>query len=101
MRITKRLPMLRPAKILLLAATVLLAVTPGFAQTADAPHHARKAAKPRRAAASPSAPLSGGINTPSTDFSTIERADEEPRGPNGPTFRPTMGSGGMGLGGAF
>ena len=94
-------PMICSAKAMLLAATIILAGTPGFAQTADAPHHARKAAKPRKAAAPPSAPLSGGINTPSTDFSKIERADEEPSGPNGPAFRPTMGSGGMGLGGAF
>lgn len=93
--------MLHHAKILLLAATVALVGTPGFAQTADAPHHVHRAAKPKKAAASPSLPRSSGINTPSTDFSKIERADEEPAGPNGSAFRPTMGSGGMGLGGAF
>ena len=93
--------MLHPAKILLLAAAVVLANPPAFAQTADAPRHTHKAAKPRKAVATPPAPLVGGINTPSTDFSKVERADEEPKGPNGPTFRPTMGAGGMGLGGAF
>lgn len=93
--------MTRTLTILLLAAGLTLAAAPGFSQTAAAPHHVRKAAKPRKAAVPTAAPAAGGINAPSTDFSKIERADEEPGGPDGPTFRPTMGAGGMGLGGAF
>ena len=94
-------PMIRHATILLLATGLTLSATSGFAQKADAPHHTRKAAKPRKAAVPTAAPVAGGINAPSTDFSKIERSDGETGGPDGPTFRPTMGAGGMGLGGAF
>ena len=95
--------MIRPAAILLLAAGLTLAAAPSFAQTADAPHRARKAGKPKRAVAAPSAPSAPphSINAPSTDFSKIERSDDGSGGPDGPSFHPTMGAGGMGLGGSF
>ncbi|MDX7952314.1 hypothetical protein P7D22_14165 [Lichenihabitans sp. Uapishka_5] len=92
--------MFRPVSILLLALGLTCAAAPVFAQATDGPRHTRKS---KKAVAAPAAPTAsrGGINTPSTDFSKVERADEEPTGRNGPAYHPTMGSGGMGMGGSF
>lgn len=93
--------MIRTVTILLLAAGLGVPALPAMAQAADASHHARKVAKSRAVAAPAVTSRSQGINAPSTDFSTIERADEEPRGAEGPSLHPAMGAGGMGLGGSF
>ncbi len=98
--------MIRSTTVLLLAAGLLVMSGPGFAQTASpAPHHARKAAKhTAKSTPAPSAPGYGNINTPSTDFSNVERSGEDDapsRNDNG-AMRPVMGAGGnIGLGTGF
>lgn len=94
--------MIRRAMIPMLAAGLSLTSVADRAGAAEPAHHTRKAARIKKApgpGAAASPPHS--INAPSTDFSKIERGDNESSGPDGPTFRPSMGAGGMGLGGSF
>jgi hypothetical protein len=96
----KAVPTMRYSSLLLLAAGLALPILPAAAETAAGrhPHKASRAAKP-------TAPQPSGtsINTPSTDFSTVERAgdDDAPRSDGG-SMRPVMApSGNIGLGTGF
>lgn len=101
MIIERILPPRRLATISMIVAGLTLGSWIGDAQSRDASHLVRKADKARKPSATAIAPRTGSINTPSMDFSKIDRSDGDAASTNGPSFHPSMGAGGMGLGGAF
>lgn len=97
----ERVSMIRLALVSTFALGLSVGGAAGHAQAAETPRHVHKPARIKRSAEPAPTATTGGINAPSTDFSKIERGDADSSGPDGPTLRPSVGAGGMGLGGSF